>query len=196
MSPVSLIRGQHVYLRHPTRADVHEFQELRRVSRALHQPWEPAPDDSMDPYGEEAFLNFLASANTATFQKHLVCRASDDVLVGYVGLGQIFMGPFCSGYLGYWTGAPYTGRGYATEAVALTLERAFTQLGLHRVEANVMPENGPSLAIVRRCGFREEGYSPRYLCIAGQWRDHTRWAITIEDWQQHDRGSDDQQPPG
>ncbi|MBC8106827.1 MAG: GNAT family N-acetyltransferase [Anaerolineae bacterium] len=69
-----------------------------------------------------------------------------------------------------------------TEAMELLLRHAFTKMKLHRLEANIQPDNSASIALVQRCGFRMEGRSPRYLKIAGRWRDHGRWAITIEDW--------------
>lgn len=67
-------------------------------------------------------------------------------------MNEIVRGPAQSAYLGYWVGAPYTRRGYMTEALPLALSHAFLALGLHRVEANIMPTNRPSLALVRRPG--------------------------------------------
>ena len=69
-----------------------------------------------------------------------------------------------------------------TEALQLTLRHAFVKLKLHRLEANIQPENTPSIALVKRAGFVKEGYSRRYLKISGRWRDHERWAILVEDW--------------
>ena len=54
---------------------------------------------------------------------------------------------------------------------------AFSSLKMHRLEANIQPENIASIALVRSCGFLKEGYSPKYLKIGGRWRDHERWAI-------------------
>jgi ribosomal-protein-alanine N-acetyltransferase len=112
----------------------------------------------------------------------LVVRREDRAIVGVFNLSQIFLGNFRSAYLGYWVGAPYAGQGYMTEGLALLLRHAFGPLRLHRVEANLQPGNVASRALARRAGFRLEGFSPRYLKIAGRWRDHERWAITVEDF--------------
>lgn len=68
-----------------------------------------------------------------------------------------------------------------TEALQLASRYAFTEVGLHRLEANIQPPNRASIALVRRSGFRKEGYSPQYLRIGGEWRDHERWALLSSD---------------
>ena len=44
----------------------------------------------------------------------------------------------------------------------------------------MQPGNVPSSRLVARMGFRKEGFSPRYLHIDGDWRDHRLFAITRE----------------
>jgi ribosomal-protein-alanine N-acetyltransferase len=98
-------------------------------------------------------------------------------MVGVVNISEIVRGAFRSGYLGYYAFTPFERRGLMTEGLSLVVDEAFGGLGLHRLEANVQPDNGASIRLVRRLGFRREGYSPRYLKINGRWRDHERWAI-------------------
>jgi ribosomal-protein-alanine N-acetyltransferase len=99
-----------------------------------------------------------------------------------VNLSEIVRGSFQSAYLGFYAFAPHHGHGYMSEGLSLVIADAFKRGGLHRLEANIQPTNGRSIALVNRLGFRLEGYSRRYLKISGRWRDHERWAITIDDW--------------
>jgi ribosomal-protein-alanine N-acetyltransferase len=91
-------------------------------------------------------------------------------------------GLFNSAYVGYYALAPNAGQGLMADGFALALDTAFRVLKLHRVEANVQPTNERSLALVERVGFTREGYSRRYVKIAGRWRDHVRFAMLAEDW--------------
>lgn len=145
------------------------------ASRRFHRPW-VAP-----PSGPATFLAYLRRARRADYRALLVCRLEDGAIVGVVNLSQIFLGGFRSAYLGYYAAARFAGQGYMTEGLGLVLRHAFRRLRLHRLEANIQPGNGASLALARRAGFRREGFSPRFLKVRGRWRDHERWAITAED---------------
>jgi len=111
-----------------------------------------------------------------------VRRKSDGTILGVINLSQIFYGRFKNAYMGFYLDAAFVGQGYMTEAIGLALQYVFQNLKLHRLEANIQPENSKSIALVKRAGFTLQGYSRRYLKISGRWRDHERWAILMEDW--------------
>jgi [ribosomal protein S5]-alanine N-acetyltransferase len=171
-----------VEIRAPTPADRDEFLTAMRASRKLHRPWLTAPTTP------EAFDRLLARVANERQDPLLVCRREDGAIVGYFNISEIVRGSFRSAYLAYAAVAAYAGRGYMAEGMQLVLGRAFTELGLHRLEANIQPGNQASIALVRRSGFVREGFSERYLKIGGRWRDHERWAIRSELWRAQ-RGS-------
>jgi ribosomal-protein-alanine N-acetyltransferase len=107
-------------------------------------------------------------------------RIDTGELAGYVGISEIVRGSFQSAYMGYYAFAGQEGQGLMRETLQLVLRVAFDEMKLHRVEANIQPENAASIALVRSIGFQKEGYSPRYLKIRGRWRDHERWAIRAD----------------
>lgn len=102
-------------------------------------------------------------------------------VVGLITFSQIFRKSFQNAYLGYYGMVRYARRGLMTKAVRQAVDYAFTDLELHRVEANIQLGNIASIALVRRVGFRKEGVSPRYLRISGVWQDHERWAVLADD---------------
>jgi ribosomal-protein-alanine N-acetyltransferase len=182
-----LVEGPRVGLRVPRESDRQAWDALRKASGTVLTRWEPR----MKPGpGEptEAFDRFLKDADTPARLRLMIVERETGALLGYVGLGSIIRGPFQSAFMGYWIGKPFAGRGYMSEAIGLMLRHAFTTLKLHRVEANIQPTNEASKRTALRCGLRLEGYSPRYLKIAGAWADHERYAITIEDWREQIRG--------
>jgi [ribosomal protein S5]-alanine N-acetyltransferase len=111
----------------------------------------------------------------------LVAReTTSNEVVGVVNINEIVAGVFQSAYLGYYGMQRHAGQGYMTEALRAAVAYAFDDLGLHRLEANIQPGNVASLSLVRRVGFQKEGFSPRYLRIDGEWRDHERWALLAD----------------
>lgn len=176
------IVGERVFLRSPKPADANEFRSLAQASREFLANWEPwiSPDRDVD--GDLRMRRTLAADARPENQKHFVCRVSDGALLGTMNINNMIRGVFRSASLGYWIGAAHAQQGYTTEALRLILRHAFRTERLHRLEANIRPENAPSIALVKRAGFRLEGLSKRYLKIAGRWRDHERWALLAEEW--------------
>jgi ribosomal-protein-alanine N-acetyltransferase len=146
-----------------------------RSSRRLHSPWVPAPSD-------ETFDRLLRCVVDERYEPGLVCRIEDGAIVGFININEIVRGLFQSAYLGYAAVAGYAGQGYMREGLDVVMARAFTELGLHRLEANIQPGNQASIALVRGAGFVREGFSEGYLKIGGRWRDHERWAMRLEQW--------------
>ncbi len=160
----------------PQARDEREVLALNRASRAFHRGWASPPTTPAQ------FARLLARGRQDDFVAFLIRRRPDDAIVGAIEVSQIVLGLFRSAYLGYQIGAPYARQGYMEAALGLVLTHGFGPLRLHRLEANIQPENAASLALVRRLGFTREGFSRRYLKIGGRWRDHERWAILREDW--------------
>lgn len=160
----------------PLHAD-HEAAFLEAVarSRELHRPW-VAPPATPGAFGDQ-----LARYDGVRNLCYLAFDG-DAGPVGCINLNEIVRGAFASAYLGYYAFAPHHGRGLMTLAMTGAIDRAFGELALHRLEANIQPGNTASLALVRSLGFRREGFSPRYLRIEGEWRDHERYALTAEEW--------------
>ena len=102
-------------------------------------------------------------------------------LAGSVTVGGVTRGAMDSGYVGYWVDREVAGRGVATTAVALALDHCFGPVGLHRVEANVRPENAASRRVLEKLGMVQEGLHRRYLFIDEDWRDHLAYALLVED---------------
>ena len=164
------VRLEQAALRHEE-----EFIAAARRSVALHAPWVIAPTDG------NAFRGYVGRHDGAQNLGYLLFSERNE-LVGVVNVSEIVRGSFLSAYLGYYAFVPHDGRGYITAGVAAVVSLCFETLGLHRLEANIQPGNGRSITLVKRLGFRKEGYSERYLNIGGEWRDHERWAITREEW--------------
>ncbi|MBT2380909.1 acetyltransferase [Streptomyces sp. CB00316] len=178
-----LAEGHRTALRRFTEADAEEFTARARESRAHHRPW-LFPPERTDTYA--AYADVLA--RDPGREGFLVCERGEGgpggqgeaggAIAGFININNIVLGGFRCGALGYGAFAHAAGRGLMGEALGLVMDLAFGPLGLHRLEANIQPGNAASIALVRRAGFRLEGFSPDFLHIDGAWRDHERWAIT------------------
>jgi ribosomal-protein-alanine N-acetyltransferase len=157
------------------RSDADALIVANLASRAYHAPWIEAFTDQAG--FEEWFGGLFTGASVG-----LVARDTQSSgIVGVINLSQIFRKGFQNAYLGYYGMVAFARRGLMSEAVRLATRYAFDEIGLHRLEANIQPGNLASIALVKRIGFRKEGFSPRYLRINEVWCDHERWALLADD---------------
>lgn len=165
-----------LHLTEPKIEDESAFLNMAQASRDFHQPWVYAPLTSTD------FKAYIERYQQPNQKSYLVCN-SENAILGVFNISEIVRGGFQSAYLGFYVTKNHAGTGVMNQGLKLLLTRAFTELKLHRIEANIQPQNKASIQLVNKNGFKKEGFSPRYLKINDIWRDHERWALTIEDWQ-------------
>ena len=155
------------------------------TDRAFLEPFEPDRDEAY--YTLKVQRQILAKADAdraagAAFAFAIVERSSG-AIVGTITLSMVVRAAWQNAMLGYWVAQASGGRGYATAAVGRVVALAFDEhgLGLHRVQAGVMPRNVRSIRVLEKNGFRREGLAERYLRIAGVWEDHLLFARTAEE---------------
>ena len=124
-------------------------------------------------------MRLARNARTEIFL--IVLKATDEI-VGVVHIESISTGASQSANLGYYGFVPFVGLGLMREGLRAAMRYAFRELKLHRLEANVQPMNRRSIELIRSLGFAREGFSPKFMKVAGRWRDHERWAILVDRW--------------
>jgi [ribosomal protein S5]-alanine N-acetyltransferase len=181
--PAHLVWGP-VELHPPRRRDAEEWSRVRIANEAWLAPWEPTAAGPWaarhTPGAYRAMRRAVLRRASMGLSLPFVLRV-EGRLAGQVTIDNVVRGALRSGNLGYWIDRSVAGRGMASLAVAMVCDHAFGPARLHRLQADIRPENGPSRGLVQRLGFRHEGLLRRYLDIDGDWRDHDTFALLAED---------------
>lgn len=179
--PVILEHGR-VRLRPLRRGDAPAWLALRAQNASWLEPWDatnPLPVEGPRPSFPTFVRRLGAQARAGQSLPFAIDYAG--ALVGQVTVSGIAYGSMRGAAIGYWVSQHVAGRGIMPTAVALAADHCFTALELHRIEINIRPENLPSLRVVEKLGFRDEGLRERYLHIQGEWCDHRTFALTAEE---------------
>jgi ribosomal-protein-alanine N-acetyltransferase len=180
--PVTLAHGP-LQLRPLRLRDASDWRVTRLTNRSWLERWEATTPGVMTDDSSRGYVEAIRSLRREArlglcFPLVLVV---DDRFAGQVTVGAITRGSANSAYLGYWIVERLAGRGIMPTALALVVDHCFGPAGLHRLEANIRPENAASRRVVEKLGFRLEGTRERYIHIAGAWRDHLSYALTAEE---------------
>ena len=178
------LSGPRLYLRPPELRDYPAWSDLREASRNFLAPWEPTwPDDDLTREAYRRRLRrYQRDAREDLGYAFFLFEVETDALIGGLTLSNLRRGVTQSAALGYWTGEPFAGQGYMSEAVRAVSAHVFEDLHLHRLEAACLPSNARSRRLLCRVGFQEEGFARAYLRIDGAWRDHVLFALIEADY--------------
>jgi ribosomal-protein-alanine N-acetyltransferase len=167
-----MAKTSRVIIRPPQPGDCYEFISAVRRSRKLHGRWIQSKATS-----KKEFVKYLARFSSGRHCGFLVVRRTTKEIAGVININEIIRGAFQNGSLGYYAFEPHAGNGLMREGLLLVVKHAFGKLKLHRLEANIQPDNHASIALVKKCGFVCEGLGRRLLKVRGRWQDHERWAL-------------------
>jgi len=176
--PPPALRDGHAMLRVPDMSDYEQWAALRALSRDFLTPWEPIwpTNDLTRTAFRSRIRQYWRDIDEDAAYPYFIFDKEGQTLVGALTLSNVRRGVAQTATLGYWIGMPFARQGYMTSAVRLTVQFAFRQLGLHRIEASCLPGNRASIGLLQKCGFEREGLARGYLRIAGEWRDHLLFA--------------------
>ncbi len=167
-------------------SDYRAWREVRLRNADWLTVWEPRRNPSLpDPVTDRAAFSQRCMhrdrdrTNGVAYQFGLFV---DQHVAGEINLNNVIRGAMQSGTIGYWIDQRHAGHGFVAEGVAVLMQFAFEQIGLHRLEVCIVPRNTNSRRVMEKLNIREEGIAQRYLEINGVWEDHVRFAMTVEEW--------------
>lgn len=180
------LHTKRLYLRELTPDDAEMFCDFLLKNKDHFEDSGPAYNDE---YTDAAFHRKQLERSQAEsldgrhYKFGLIKQTDKNNIIGTVALSNIVMGNFCSCFLGYRIDKDECSNGFATEAVSEVTKFAFKMLKLHRIEANIIPENKASIQVVTKLGFVYEGASEKYLLINGKWQKHLHYTLINENWE-------------
>ena len=176
-----VLYGEDITLRPARFRDRRKWSQVRAENKEWLSPWEatlpkvPAGSPASEfvtkrPSFFEMVCTLNREARAGRSYSFLIWKGEN--LIGQITLGGVIYGALRAGHIGYWIDKNYSNRGFTTQAVMALTEYSFSALNLHRIEINIRPENAASRRVAEKAGYIFEGERPRYLHIAGNWRDH------------------------
>ncbi len=188
-APSLVLVGRRILMRPLTVSDFEPWREVRIRCREWLTKWEPRMLPGQPDATEDRRV-FAARCGARERERQLgsgfgfgiFVGPQRDRFAGEINLSSIQRGPYQNAYVGYWIDEATAGNSYVPEAFAVLCRFAFEDLGLHRLQASIIPRNSASHRVAAKLQLRNEGTAVRYLEINGVWEDHVRYAITSEDW--------------
>ena len=179
-TPIPTLREGNVAIRPIRLRDARQLERELLDNRGWLRKWEATNPHGAMSFDVRSSIRSLQANARAGFGLPFAIEY-DGEFAGQLNVSSITYGSLSSASIGYWVSERFAGLGITPTAVALATDYTFFQVGLHRIEICIRPENAPSLRIVEKLGFRYEGLRRRYIHINGDWRDHFCFALVVEE---------------
>lgn len=180
MSAFPVITSGDIRLRSISRWDAPRLEQLMQLDRDWLEPWEATTPGLRSALDVRWMIKSLIAQTKRGSGLALAIEYQGE-LVGQLNVANILYGSVSSATIGYWISQEFAGKSITPTAVAMAIDYLFNDLGLHRVEIDIRPENQASLRVVEKLQMRLEGVKVRFIHIDGAWRDHKVFAITKEE---------------
>lgn len=180
------LQTQRLMLRLPTADDVPEILGYYTKNKQHLTPFEPlrTPEFYTQPYWfcevSQRLMEFQGDRSCKLFLFH---RENHSEIIGAVNFANFIRGMSHSCTLGYSLAASQQGKGYMSEALNVAIDYVFNELNLRRITAAYIPHNQRSGKLLKRLGFRVEGFCQDYIMINGDWEDHILTSLINYNWQ-------------
>lgn len=145
----------------------------------LFEPWEPKRAEHFYT------LSYQKASLSAEYHQRLegkllrywvLLKDNPEDIIGTFCFQNFLRGPYQSCSLGYKFSGKYQHKGYAYESISKGIEMLLKEHPVHRIEAFIMPDNTPSIRLIKRLKFVYEGTCHSYANINGVWTDHRRYS--------------------
>lgn len=172
-----------VYLRLLTPDDAGRRAQFLQKNAAFLTPFMPPLDARLfEVKTQQALLTQFSQEQSQGLRYPWGIFSQNNDLIGWVNLNNVVRGAFYSADIGYVMDGEWTRKGIMTRAVDAVVRMAFERIGLHRVQAAIMPGNYASIGVITRNRFVFIGLAQEYLYINGQWQDHQLYARINSQW--------------
>lgn len=182
----AILQSERLVLKPLSQSDARGLLDYVNVNREWLAPWEPVhPASYFTTEGQRNILRQCEGerrAETGILFGIYEQGGNPSEILGRISISGIMRGIWQNGFLGYSIAGSRAKRGYITEALLRVVRYGFVDLGLHRLQASIIPRNTASVRVVQKCNFRNEGRAKRYLKINDIWEDHDMYALTFEEF--------------
>jgi ribosomal-protein-alanine N-acetyltransferase len=178
--PIPTMREGRVSIRPIRLRDARQLERELLENRSWLRKWEATNPHGAMSFDVRSSIRSLQANSRAGLGLPFAVEY-DGEFAGQLNVSSMTYGSLSSATIGYWVSERFAGLNVTPTAVALASDYCYFQVGLHRIEICIRPENGPSLRVVEKLGFRYEGLRRRYIHINGDWRDHFCFALVAEE---------------